>query len=250
MSIKEMSEIACNGTKNNIVRAFVQARMNSSRFPGKVLAPFMGRPVIAHVISRLERVLPRNLITIATSTTESDDPLALYVQEMGVSIYRGPLKDVFGRFRQCLEQYPCDWFFRICADSPMLNVGLLKKVLQHAVMGVDLVTNVQVRTFPKGYSVELLNATTFYSINQEHLSAEEREHLTMVYYINSDRYSIVNLESSNPVLANMNFTIDTVADLHRLEEIVQQNYSYEYEDLATCEYLSEIEGKTIMKEFK
>src|SRR5438128_10889412 len=102
------------------LRAFIQARMNSERFPGKVLAPLWGTPIISHVISRVSGAVSLSHVTVATSTERSDDPLAKYLQSEGVSVFRWPLDDVFQRFRLCLEEYPCDWFFRICSDYPLL----------------------------------------------------------------------------------------------------------------------------------
>src|SRR5712675_887192 len=98
------------------IRAFIQARMSSARFPGKVLAPLDGEPIIAQVIKRVSQAVGRDRITVATSDDRSDDPLACYVDQLGISVYRGSLNDVFSRFRSCLEAYPCTWFFRVCAD--------------------------------------------------------------------------------------------------------------------------------------
>src|SRR5436190_24302869 len=99
------------------VRAFVQARMSSSRFPGKVLAPLHGQPLIRHVLERLAAVLPEQCIVVATSREASDDPLAAYLATLGVPVYRGELENVVGRFQRCLEAFPCEWLVRISADS-------------------------------------------------------------------------------------------------------------------------------------
>ena len=77
------------------VRAFVQARMSSARFPGKVLAPFRGRPILWHVVDRVARALPDVPRVIVTSTDASDDPIAAYAQAIDTACFRGPLDDVF-----------------------------------------------------------------------------------------------------------------------------------------------------------
>jgi spore coat polysaccharide biosynthesis protein SpsF len=200
------------------VRVFIQARMSSARFPGKVLAPLNGRPVIAHVISQIAQEIPVDKITVATSLEESDDPLVYYVQELGVSVYRGALESVFERFKSCLEANPCTWFFRICADSPFFCSRVLRDMLAYADRSdIDLVTNVQVRTFPKGHSAEMINAATFAAIDPNQLSAEEKEHLTKIYYNNPTRFSIINIESSDPEASQKSFVVDTLEDLRRLE---------------------------------
>jgi spore coat polysaccharide biosynthesis protein SpsF len=88
--------------------------------------------------------------------------------------------------------------------------------------GLDLVSNVQVRTFPKGHSAEMLNAATFSRIVPSELSEHEREHLTAVYYRHPERFSIINIESSEREAAMQSFAVDTLQDLQRLEEILRR----------------------------
>jgi spore coat polysaccharide biosynthesis protein SpsF len=201
------------------IKAFIQARMSSTRFPGKVLAPLGGRPMISWVIERVGMVLLKENIIVATSDEESDDPLACYVGQLDVKVFRGPLDNVFERFRLCLAANPCEWFFRISADSPLLNSGILKTMVSYADESLDLVTNVQKRTFPHGHSVELLNAMTFAKLDSTRLSMEDCEHVTKFYYSHSDEFRILNLENMDADYAKMNFVVDTFDDLRRIEEI-------------------------------
>lgn len=193
--------------------------MSSRRFPGKVLAPLNGQPIIVRVISQIAQTLPQEQITVATSTEQSDDPLASYVQQIGVSVYRGPLDNVFERFQLCLREHPCAWFFRVCADSPLLDHKLLKTMLQYANDDrTDLVTNVQVRTFPRGCSLEMINSETFARIDASQLqSADQKEHATKVFYDHPEDFEIINIESGDPELAKVSWAVDTLEDLLRLE---------------------------------
>jgi spore coat polysaccharide biosynthesis protein SpsF (cytidylyltransferase family) len=203
-----------------MIRAFIQARMNSARFPGKVLAPLHGRPIISHVIDRVKEVIPADLITVVTSVEASDDPLACYVQQNGVAVFRGPLNDVFGRFRLCLMEFPGDWILRINADSPMLSVENLSSVLAYEKEStIDLVTTTFPRTFPKGQNVELIRAETFMNIDAADLTADEKEHVTLFYYRHPERFRIVNVASGNPQLAELNYAVDTLDDLRELEKL-------------------------------
>ena len=162
-------------------------------------------------------------ITVATSTEQADDPLACYVKELGVSLYRGPIDNVFRRFQLCLEQFPCDWFFRVCADSPLLDSGLLTTALTYTGRSdLDLVTNVQPRTFPMGHSVELLNSATYAHLDSDHLSPEQQEHLTKVYYESPERFRVLNLDSGDPSQKDINFCVDTIEDLRRLEDLLEK----------------------------
>ena len=102
------------------VKAFVQARMSSRRYPGKVLAPFRGEPVIRHVVQAATAVLPPHDVVVVTSTHVTDDPLVFYLRSLGVNVFRGPLENVLQRFVLCLREYPCEWVLRVNGDSPLL----------------------------------------------------------------------------------------------------------------------------------
>ena len=207
-----------------ILRAFIQARMSSKRFPGKVLAPLRGKPLIAHVIAQVARVIPPERMTVATSSEPSDDPLACYVKESGISLYRGPLEDVFKRFQLCLKEYPCSWFFRICADSPLLDSTLFQTMMTYGDRSdIDLVTNVYPRTFPKGHSLEMVYSATFAGIDPTTLTAEEKEHMTKVYYHHPQEFRILNIESTDPASSKTNLSIDTPEDLFRLEALLPES---------------------------
>lgn len=202
-----------------MIRAFIQARMSSTRFPGKVLAPLKGRPVIVHVVERVAQAMPLQCITVVTSIERSDDPLASYVSQLGVSVHRGPLQNVMKRFQLCLKAHPCAWFFRICADSPLLDETLFQKMLVYRDRtDVDLVTNIYPRTFPRGCSLELLSARTYASIDANRLSPEEQEHVTKVYYNHPADFRIINIASHDPLLAEQDFAVDTPDDLPKLEQ--------------------------------
>jgi spore coat polysaccharide biosynthesis protein SpsF len=200
-----------------ICRAFIQARMSSRRLPGKVLAPFRGQPLIDHVVAAVRQALPEVPCVVITSEHSTDGPLAAYLASAGVSVFRGPLDDVFGRFRAALQRHPCDLVYRVCADSPLLSGDSLRAVAAHAHEDWDLVTTIFPRTFPKGHNAELMRVATFLAVDEASLSPEEREHPTQVFYRNPQRYRILNVESGDPTLAQKNFCVDTVEDLVRLE---------------------------------
>lgn len=209
-----------------MVRIFVQARMSSARFPGKVLAPLAGDPIIAHVVRRLATVVPIERITVATSTEASDEPLALYAASLGVSVFRGPLDDVFERFRLCLRQHPCDWFLRICGDSPLLDVHVLRHVIAlFETVDADLITNAHIRTFPVGQGVEALKSATFAAIDSQRLDAFDREHVTRFYYSHPDEFRIVNVAHDQPEMAGTSVAVDTFDDLRRLEQLMTNKNS-------------------------
>lgn len=192
--------------------------MSSSRFPGKVLAPFSGRPMIDHVVASVSAAISPDAIVVLTSTEKTDDPLAAYGERQGWNVFRGPLDDVFERFRLCARAHPCDRFLRVTADSPLLDPQLAKAAVGAALKGDwDVVTNVFPRTFPKGQSVEVLRVKTLESVDASRLSPEDREHVTPFFYNHPNEFRILNLPGSPPVDPEPGYAVDTIEDLRRLE---------------------------------
>ena len=203
------------------IRIFVQARMSSQRFPGKVLTPLAGRPLIEHVVERCGRAFGPEAVVLATSRDASDDPVAAHAARRGWRHFRGELDDVVKRFQQCLAAHPCDWFVRISGDSPLIDPELIARIAERRADAYDLVTNVQTRTFPPGQSVEVVRAACFGAIDSGGLSAEEREHVTQVFYRSPQRFRIRNVVSRDPALAQRAMTVDTPGDLAAVEALLR-----------------------------
>jgi spore coat polysaccharide biosynthesis protein SpsF len=203
------------------IAVFVQARMSSRRFPGKVLAPFRGRPLLDHVLDAVRSALPDAPLKVVTSDEPSDDPVAAYVASRGIDVFRGPRDDVLGRFRRALDASPnVEWVLRICADSPLLSASVIRKVVEAARPDVDLVTTTHQRTFPRGQNAELIAASVLRSIDGLlDATAEDREHVTRAIHNRPERFRIVNVVSGNPELAQQHHSVDTIEDLVRLENV-------------------------------
>lgn len=195
--------------------------MSSSRFPGKVLAPLAGRPVLWWVIERVSTAVERSRIVLATSSDNSDDPLAEYAGSLGVAVFRGELDNVVARFQACLRAYPADWFVRICADSPLVDPELVRILATRLNPTLDLVTNVQVRTFPRGQSVEFVRSRTFAALDPEALTPEEREHATLVFYRNPGKFRIENIVAKDPAWSTLSYTVDSIEDLRAVEKVLK-----------------------------
>jgi spore coat polysaccharide biosynthesis protein SpsF len=191
--------------------------MSSRRFPGKVLAPFRGRPIIWHVLDRVAQALPELPRVVVTSTDASDDPLAAYLDKLGASYFRGPLDDVFERFRLAAKARNAPWLMRICADSPLLDSRVLHAVADAKDPSLDLITTTAPRTFPKGHNAELINTATFAAIDAAELDADDREHVTRFLHRQPHRFKLRNVESGDPSLAALELAVDTIDDLRRLE---------------------------------
>ena len=202
----------------NII-AIIQSRMSSHRYPGKMLAPFLGKPLLSHVINRIKLSKVNPLIVLATSDNYTDDPLALYAKYLGINVVRGSLDDVMGRFSLTLDKFECDAFFRVCGDSPLLLPFMFDKAASIYKQGQhDLVTNVFPRTFPKGMSIELIKTRTFIDIEKKTKNEKDREHITQYYYNKKKEFKIHNIECKRTLDPTLNLALDNPDDLIRLQE--------------------------------
>lgn len=201
---------------NPPVRAFVQACMASRHFPGKLLAPFRGEPVIRHLLRAIERVLPPRAIIVVTTDEPSDDPLVAYLGMLDVQVFRGPRHDAFERFRRCAREHACKWILRVSADSPLLDPEVLRTVLAHANRrDLDLVTTGAVEI--PGRSAELIRATKLLAIPADDLESEDREHVTRFFHRHADKFKIANVGPGNDSPAQPSLEVASVEDLERLD---------------------------------
>ena len=201
-----------------IIKAIIQCRMSSHRFPGKVLAPFLGKPILAHIVDCIKRTKINPSIILATSDEKTDDPLATYGKYLGIEVVRGPRDDVLERFAKTLKKHKCDAFFRICGDSPLLLPLLFNQALLiYNNSSYDLVTNVFPRTFPVGMSVELIKTKRFLETKEKIVKKIDREHLTRYFYQNSKDFQIYNMECGKSINLDYKLAVDEIKDLKRLE---------------------------------
>lgn len=217
---------------NDTINIFIQARMSSSRFPGKMLADLNGQPLIQHIIDRTAQIPGVNEVVVLTSTETSDDPLATYVIQQEHKVFRGNLENVFLRFRQTLTAHPCDRFIRICGDSPLIDPNLITCMLNLARKeNCDFLSNVHHKKFPKGQSVEIIKSAIFAAIPPETLTPEQREHVMPYFYEHAAEYKSCFPDYTKNE-RHINTCIDTPGDL---ENIRSGQIQYEFKEEYLCQ---------------
>lgn len=157
----------------------IQARMSSTRLPGKVLRSYAGSTVLDRVVRQTESFCQQAVV--CTSIDPSDDPIEGHCASRGVLCIRGPLADVFGRFRGALDSPSVarlPWFFRITADCPLLCAELGRAMLRECDTDVDYVWYDD-DELPRGISAELVRRRAFESIDPRRIGDAEREHVTV-----------------------------------------------------------------------
>lgn len=204
------------------VNAVVQARLSSTRLPGKVLRPLGGRSVLGWVVRAASRARGIDTVVVATSDTPDDDAVAHEAWRRGAAVVRGPLYDVLDRFGTAVHQYPCDAVVRLTADCPLLDPALIDQLvaLWRADPTLDYVSNVLVRTFPRGLDAELVRR----EVLDEQLAQAtgvDRVHVTSGIYARPDRYRCAGLVAA-PDSSDLRVTLDTAADFAVLDGLVNK----------------------------
>ena len=190
----------------------VQARMTSTRLPGKVLLPLAGEPMLVRLLERLRRVQRADGIVIATTTNASDDPIAALCAQQGVPCHRGSELDVLSRYADAARLHAADVVVRITSDCPLIDPALIDQLIAVYEEGdSDYVSNMLPPTWPYGMAVEVFSATALAQAHAEATQDAEREHVTPFIYWNPQRYRLRNVAS--PVaLSHHRWTVDTPED--------------------------------------
>lgn len=189
----------------------VQARMGSSRLPGKVLADLGGRPMLSLQLARLARLdLP---VVVATSDLPVDDPVAELAGDCGVGVVRGSEADVLARYGLVIDQYRPDCVVRLTGDCPFTDPDIVAEVLAaHRRSGADYTSNLFPRSYPKGLDVEVASAAALRSADAEAVDRAEREHVMPFLYRRPERFSMTNVGSGED-LGEEWWVVDTADDL-------------------------------------
>ena len=192
--------------------AILQARMSSSRLPGKVLRPSLGQPMIGRQIERLRRARRLDRLVLATSTGAEDDVLAAYVKTLGVPVFRGPLDDVMARFQGALAAHgPAPTFLRLTGDCPLADPDVIDRVIDHHVTGgYDYTHNTADGSFPKGLDVEVIQRAAFDRACTAASTPYEHEHVTPYLYGHPELFRIGRVGQSPP--QPWRWTVDTPED--------------------------------------
>jgi len=200
----------------------LQSRMSSKRLPGKMLMNLEGRVLIGRVIDRLAKAQKISEIVVATSNDPSDDAIEEFCALEKIKCYRGSLNNVSNRFMEVVIAEKVTSFVRINGDSPFMDPSLVDLAISYFDLGnCDLVTNVGIRTFPKGQSVEVILAETFIRECKNVLTEEQKEHVTKFFYDRPDKYRIVNFTSGGDY-NSLNMCVDTLEDKFQVEAVLRK----------------------------
>jgi spore coat polysaccharide biosynthesis protein SpsF (cytidylyltransferase family) len=195
------------------VAAIIQARMGSSRLPGKVMLGIGGLPVIELIVRRLEQCRRLQRIVVATSTAALDDELYRLLCSRGIVCCRGSETDVLDRYYRAAAEVQADAVVRVTGDCPFVEPELVDRAVEHFLCegALDYVSNIDPPTYPDGLDVEVLSFSALLRAWREAEWTSEREHVTPYVRKHPERFPQANIRSAED-LSGHRWTLDEEKD--------------------------------------
>lgn len=205
------------------VIAIIQARMGSSRLPGKVLRQLGGQSVLANVIARVRAASTIDDIVVATTTLSPDDVIESEAERLGVRTFRGSESDVLARYQAAAETTAADVVVRVTADCPLLDSAVVDAVVNAFLSGdaeCDYASNTLRRTFPRGLDTEVFSRSALEIAAAEALESEEREHVTLFFHNHIGCFKLRSvIDTNGRDLSHHRWTLDTAEDFDFLQRV-------------------------------
>ncbi|MFC3801231.1 cytidylyltransferase domain-containing protein [Cohnella sp. GCM10012308] len=206
--------------------AIVQARMGSTRLPGKVLMRAAGLPLLQHELQRVSRAKRIGEIVVATTREPADDPIAALCRKLGCRCMRGDEADVLGRYAEAAKACQADAIVRLTGDCPLIDPAVIDRVTSAFLdrsTTVDYASNTLVRTDPRGLDTEVFSAEALQRTAREADQPAEREHVTLYMYRHPDRFRLLNVPGARDLQAHR-WTVDTPEDFELVSRILAALY--------------------------
>jgi len=212
----------------NIV-TIIQARLSSSRLPGKVLKDLGGQPLLVWSVERCRRARSVQRVAVATTDDPADDPIAALCAERGYDVFRGSQFDVLDRFYRAAQHFGADVIVRVTADCPLIDPQVVDLVVAEFLRsGADFAANrlppPWPRTYPIGLDTEVCAFAGLERAWKEAGLKHEREHVMPYFYDQDGRFKI-HIVDHEPDYGRQRWTIDTPEDLDLVREIVRRTGS-------------------------
>ncbi|MEM3172006.1 MAG: glycosyltransferase family protein, partial [Candidatus Nitrosotenuis sp.] len=209
-----------------------QARMGSTRLPGKVMMPIKGKPLLYYVINQIKhsKTIPNHII--ATTKLQQDDVIANYAKTQNVLVFRGNQEDVLDRYYQCAKQYGIDTIVRISADSPLIDFEIIdlcvnkfrKNGFDYLGNTIEKINDVWKETyngFPIGFAVEVFTFEALESAWRNAKKPSDREHVTEYIWQNPQIFKLGNITNTEN-LSNIRLVVDYKSDFELIKKIIEQ----------------------------
>ncbi|WP_431029188.1 cytidylyltransferase domain-containing protein [Lysinibacillus sp. LZ02] len=205
--------------------AIIQARMGSTRLPGKILKKVNNKPLLSYQIERLQQSQYINELVIATTIETQDDLIIEFCKENSILYFRGSETDVLSRYYEAALAFKADAIVRITSDCPIIDVQIVDKTIQHFIESdkFDYVSNTVERTYPRGLDTEIFSFGALEKAYHEAVLERDREHVTAYFYTNPDVFSMGHIKNDMDY-SKYRWTVDTIEDFELIKKIIQALY--------------------------
>jgi len=203
-----------------------QARMTSTRLPGKVLKTVLGKPLLAYFVERLRRVSLADQVLIATTINASDEPIVNLCRTLQTGFTRGSEDDVLARYHDAAVVSGADTVVRVTSDCPLIDPVVIDEAIRFfnaTFPNFDYVSNSLEPSYPLGMGVEVFSSRALREAFCEATREPDREHVTPFLYTHPERYRIGGLRYSHD-LSRHRWTVDTPQDLELISRIIEALY--------------------------
>jgi spore coat polysaccharide biosynthesis protein SpsF len=205
------------------VVAIIQARIGSTRLPGKVLADIRGYPMLWHVVARTRAAETLDEVLVATTTEAADDAIVAFCRERGVDCFRGSEEDVLDRYYQAAREHAAGAVVRITSDCPLIDPEIVDKTVRAFLAerpdyAPDYASNSLVRTYPRGLDAEVMTFRTLEVTWREARQPYQRTHVTPYIYEHPERFRILPVTGDRDYSA-YRWTVDTPEDLELVRAV-------------------------------
>lgn len=206
-----------------MIGCIIQARMNSTRLPGKVLMNIDEKfPALFYTLEQLKNSKLLEKIIIATSSNQEDNDIEKFCRKYNIKCFRGSLENVLDRYYQCAKEFGITTIVRIPADKPLIDPEIVDEVIQKfKENSFDCVTNFQPSTIPSGTEVEIFSFSALETAWKNASSAFDKEHVTPYIYKNKEQFKIFNVVNKED-LSNFRWALDYKEDLELIRKIVMK----------------------------
>lgn len=204
----------------------VQARMTSTRLPGKVLKEILGKPLLEYQIERLRCIPSVDEIVIATTTNDTDQPIVDLCERLSVSYFRGSEEDVLARYYGAAVAYKADVVVRITADCPVIDPKVCDEIISYYLEHHNEYDYVRLEKCPRGLDTEVVSFKVLAECFKEATEQPDREHVTpFIYRRHSEQYRIKYMNFSED-LSHYRWTVDTSEDFKLIKNIIEELYPF------------------------
>jgi spore coat polysaccharide biosynthesis protein SpsF len=208
------------------VVGIIEARFASTRLPGKVILPVVGRPMLALMIERVNRARTLDAVVVAIPDTPQDDVVESAAAEAGANVFRGSEEDVLSRVVGAATANRADVIAELTGDCPLHDAAIIDDVVSDYLQGgADFVGNIHPYSTPRGTDVRVFSTDALAEIERSSTDAADREHVSLHFWEHPERYRLRNVVSNLPEdAAEIRLTVDTEEDFRLVTAIYEELY--------------------------